>query len=546
MTAPVTEPVCTLDLARMRRDRVAKLDRGDARGRRRHARAVRPAERVVRDGRPGAGGRSRARRRGGARSRSRAGRALAAPLHRLPRRRARGDPRRLPAPRDRGRDSRPARPSSPAGSAAAASRSTTRPSRCGRRCAAATSSTRARCSAPRSSRRRPTSSSASARPRRSTKSAMRAVRPLAVPGALTDRSLRRVPARGRRARRDGEHRRPRLPGHAPLGRERAVQHHRRARLPDPDPRASRWRPATCSGSTPASTSTATPPTSARHGSSAAIPTTSNRISSHAGARSSTARWTRGSRAPPPPTSSRPRASPTAPAPGSRTSTSRTASAPTAPRCRSSGPTSATRSTGRSSSQPGMVLVFEPVVWDDGYAGHRSRGDRRGHRRRLLLVVAPGRARRGRRSREPYRRVPRADGARRRRRPAARPRGRTRARVSDAARLWLAGTRVFSPGCVVVRRTGAVHVLANTDAVVPTGFPVDRLYGVTWNPEKLLASLVATSGGSASCPTTPEGLKRPAGSAKNPSSVSSKALPKSASPRSKPRSGGAGFEWPRGG
>ena len=66
-------------------------------------------------------------------------------------------------------------------------------------------------------------------------------------------------------------------------------------------------------------------------------------------------------------------------------------------------------------------------------------------------------------------------------------------VSDAARLWLAGTRLFSPGCVVVRRTGAVHVLANTDAVVPPGFPVDHLYGVTWNPEKLLASLVAIDG-----------------------------------------------------
>jgi Xaa-Pro aminopeptidase len=66
-------------------------------------------------------------------------------------------------------------------------------------------------------------------------------------------------------------------------------------------------------------------------------------------------------------------------------------------------------------------------------------------------------------------------------------------VSDAARLWLAGTRVFSPGCVVVRTSGAVHVLANTDAVVPDGFPVDRLYGVTWNPEKLLDSLSAIDG-----------------------------------------------------
>lgn len=66
-------------------------------------------------------------------------------------------------------------------------------------------------------------------------------------------------------------------------------------------------------------------------------------------------------------------------------------------------------------------------------------------------------------------------------------------VSDAARLWLAGTRPFSPGCVVVRRTGAVHLLANTDAVVPPGFPVERLYGVTWNPEKLLAALTTIDG-----------------------------------------------------
>lgn len=66
-------------------------------------------------------------------------------------------------------------------------------------------------------------------------------------------------------------------------------------------------------------------------------------------------------------------------------------------------------------------------------------------------------------------------------------------VSDASRLWLAGTRPFSPGCVVVRRSGAVHLLANTDAVVPPGFPVERLYGLTWNPEELLASLTAIDG-----------------------------------------------------
>lgn len=66
-------------------------------------------------------------------------------------------------------------------------------------------------------------------------------------------------------------------------------------------------------------------------------------------------------------------------------------------------------------------------------------------------------------------------------------------VSDAARLWLAGTRAFSPGCVVVRQTGAVHILSNTDTVVPPGFPVEHLYGVTWNPEKLIAALDAIEG-----------------------------------------------------
>lgn len=66
-------------------------------------------------------------------------------------------------------------------------------------------------------------------------------------------------------------------------------------------------------------------------------------------------------------------------------------------------------------------------------------------------------------------------------------------VSDAARLWLAGTRAFSPGCVIVRASGAVHVLSNTDAVMPAGFPRERLYGVTWNPDKLVAAIDAIAG-----------------------------------------------------
>jgi hypothetical protein len=61
------------------------------------------------------------------------------------------------------------------------------------------------------------------------------------------------------------------------------------------------------------------------------------------------------------------------------------------------------------------------------------------------------------------------------------------------RLWLAGTRPFAPGCVVIRTTGAVHVLANSDDAVPADVPRDRLFGITWNPEKLLGALAAIPG-----------------------------------------------------
>jgi Xaa-Pro aminopeptidase len=66
-------------------------------------------------------------------------------------------------------------------------------------------------------------------------------------------------------------------------------------------------------------------------------------------------------------------------------------------------------------------------------------------------------------------------------------------VAGTTRLWLAGTRAFSPGCVVVRERGAVHVLSNSDDAVPAGFPTERLYGITWNPEKLAAALAAIPG-----------------------------------------------------
>jgi hypothetical protein len=66
------------------------------------------------------------------------------------------------------------------------------------------------------------------------------------------------------------------------------------------------------------------------------------------------------------------------------------------------------------------------------------------------------------------------------------------RLAGTARLWLAGTRVFSPSCVVIPATGAVYVLANTNEVAPN-VPNDHLYGVTWNPAVLEAGLAAIPG-----------------------------------------------------
>ncbi len=45
----------------------------------------------------------------------------------------------------------------------------------------------------------------------------------------------------------------------------------------------------------------------------------------------------------------------------------------------------------------------------------------------------------------------------------------------------------------MRRSATVHILANTDAVVPRHFPVEHLYGLTWNPDRLADELDAIDG-----------------------------------------------------
>jgi Xaa-Pro aminopeptidase len=66
-------------------------------------------------------------------------------------------------------------------------------------------------------------------------------------------------------------------------------------------------------------------------------------------------------------------------------------------------------------------------------------------------------------------------------------------VSDATRLWLAGTRPFAPGCVVVRDTAAVHLLSVTDFGVPADIPPERLYPMSWNPANIMGAFAAIPG-----------------------------------------------------
>lgn len=66
-------------------------------------------------------------------------------------------------------------------------------------------------------------------------------------------------------------------------------------------------------------------------------------------------------------------------------------------------------------------------------------------------------------------------------------------VSGATQLWVAGTRPFGPACVLVRATGAVHLLSTWDEGVPDDIPHENLYGISWNPMNTMAALQRIEG-----------------------------------------------------
>jgi Xaa-Pro aminopeptidase len=66
-------------------------------------------------------------------------------------------------------------------------------------------------------------------------------------------------------------------------------------------------------------------------------------------------------------------------------------------------------------------------------------------------------------------------------------------ASGANQLWTSGTRPFGPGAVVVASTGKVHLLSTWDEGVPSDIGHDELFGLSWNPANIAASLAAIPG-----------------------------------------------------
>src|ERR1700722_5673197 len=66
-------------------------------------------------------------------------------------------------------------------------------------------------------------------------------------------------------------------------------------------------------------------------------------------------------------------------------------------------------------------------------------------------------------------------------------------ASGAPRLWPAGARAFGPGCVLVRATGAVHLLGTWDEGIPAEIPHENLYGISFNSTTFVTALRTVEG-----------------------------------------------------
>jgi Xaa-Pro dipeptidase len=61
-------------------------------------------------------------------------------------------------------------------------------------------------------------------------------------------------------------------------------------------------------------------------------------------------------------------------------------------------------------------------------------------------------------------------------------------ATGARQRWTSGNRPFGPGCIAVAATGRTHLLSTWDEGVPPEVSHDDLFGLSWNPANLVASL----------------------------------------------------------
>lgn len=66
-------------------------------------------------------------------------------------------------------------------------------------------------------------------------------------------------------------------------------------------------------------------------------------------------------------------------------------------------------------------------------------------------------------------------------------------VCGARRLFVAGTRPFAPGCILVRATGDVHLMSAWDDGIPAEIDRGNLFALTWNPMNFVAALQGAEG-----------------------------------------------------
>jgi Xaa-Pro dipeptidase len=66
-------------------------------------------------------------------------------------------------------------------------------------------------------------------------------------------------------------------------------------------------------------------------------------------------------------------------------------------------------------------------------------------------------------------------------------------ATGARQLWRTGANPFAPLCVVIPKTGRIHMLSTWDDGIPPEIGHDDLYGMFWNPANLIAALAGIPG-----------------------------------------------------